>query len=458
MQWSLSESFIYLSEKEMGCPMVAITKSGEEYRVIDPFFTGEWSVDEHFVRLYLLCLKHAFDQDKIAASGCDDSEIDDVIKIVEANDISKACDFDAGAVLERLPSSPDGIVTPPVPIFEIMSECNYRCPWCYLPPGSAPSRSLAPLSLESIRKNVVRPLAKIGCNYWTLTGGEPSLNVRRLKDVCHIIHEESSGRVTDEKIMLLTNGSHLPALAQTYVDLGVMHVQVSMSSSDPDKDARLRKVPKHLNSVEEIRKGVLELTKQGIVVSFNVVLVPDHDGTSTNIYEIPEIAEFANEIGVRMVRFVPVVYSGNARVNQWFMTLDELKEARKQISKAARMSKKTIIYSPIGDDVPTHKPVFCRAGNEVLYIDTGGMVYPCNNLITPEMYCSESSTAEVPLDKIWFNSKLLKNLRISKDVCEECLSCDIRTECGGQCRAVCWLRYNQIDLSSKPQPCLRDQS
>ncbi len=438
--------------------MVAIMKSGEEYRIIDPFFTGEWIVDEHFVSLYLLCLKHKFDRDSIAASGCNDGEIDDIIKTVEANDISKKCDFDPSVVLERLPNAPDGIITPPVPIFEIMSECNYRCPWCYLPPDSAPTRALAPLSLEHIRKNVVRPLAEIGCNYWTLTGGEASLNMRRLKDVCKIIHEESEGSVTDEKIMLLTNGSHLSALAETYKDLGIFHVQISMSSPDPDKDGRLRKVPKSLNSVEEVRKGVLEAVKRGIVISFNVVLVPDHDGMSTNIYEVPEIAEFADNIGVRMVRFVPVVYSGKARVNQWSLNLEELKEARKQIEKAAEIVKNTIIYSPIGYDVPPQKPVFCRAGNEVLYIDTGGMVYPCNNLIIPEMYCSEHSTAEVPLDDIWFNSELLKELRISKDVSEECFSCDIRTECGGQCRAVCWLRYNQIDLSSKPEPCLRDQS
>lgn len=438
--------------------MVAIVKSGEEYRVIDPFFTGEWIADKEFISHYLLCLKYGFDRERISAVIDDEDEIEEVFKTVEANDIPKKCDFDAGIVLERYATFPDGILTPPVPIFEILTECNYRCPWCYLPPESAQCRALPPLSLETIRSNVVRPLAKIGCNYWTLTGGETSLNLRRLTDVCSVIHEESRTYVQDEKIMLLTNGSHLSQLAKTYKNLGIFHVQISMSSPDHDRDGRLRKVPPHLNSVEEIRKGVQEAVKLGIVISFNVVLVPDHDGTSTNIYDVPEIAAFADEIGVRMVRFVPVVYSGKARVNKWFLDLDQLKEARKQIAKAEKAVKNTIIYSPIGYEVPPYKPVFCRAGNEVLYIDTGGMVYPCNNLIVPEMYCSQHSTAEVPLDEIWFTSELLKELRISQDMSQECLSCDIRTECGGQCRAVCWLRYNQIDLSTKPQNCLRDQS
>lgn len=438
--------------------MVAIIKSGEEYRIIDPFFTGEWLADKEFVSRYLLCLKLGFDRERISASGDSEPEIEEFFKVVEANSIPKKCDFDAGVVLERFPTYPDGILTPPVPIFEILNECNYRCPWCYLPPASVQGRTLPPLSLKTIRENVVRPLAKIGCNYWTLTGGEPSLNIRRLTDVAAIIHEESSRYVRNEKIMLLTNGSHLSALAETYKDLGIFHVQISMSSPDHNRDGGLRRVPKSINSVEEVRKGVLKAVELGIVISFNVVLVPDHDGTSTNIYDVPEIAAFADEIGVRMVRFVPVVYSGNARANDWFLNLDQLKEARRQIGKAEKVAKNTIIYSPIGYEVPTYKPVFCRAGNEVLYIDTEGMVYPCNNLIVPEMYCSQRSTAETRLDDIWFNSDLLKELRISQDVCKECLACDIRTECGGQCRAVCWLRYNQIDLSSKPQPCLRDLS
>jgi radical SAM protein with 4Fe4S-binding SPASM domain len=438
--------------------MVAIIKSGDEYRIIDPFYTGEWIVDEHFITCYLTCLYHAFDREKLHASGYGESELDELLHIIEEREISKKCDFDANVVLKRLPNAPDGIITPPVPIFEILTECNYRCPWCYLPPDSASSRKESPLTLGEIRKNVVQPLVEIGCNYWTLTGGEPSLNMRRLTDVCQIIHDESRGVVRDEKIMLLTNGSHLEKLAAQYRNLGIFHVQVSMTSPDHKRDSTLRGVPKTLDSVEEIRKGVIEAVKQGIVISFNVVLVPDREGMSTNIYEIPEIATFVDEIGVRMVRFVPVVYSGKARVNEWALNLDQLKEARKQIEKAAHIVKDTIIYSPIGYEVPPEKPVFCRAGNEVLYIDTGGLVYPCNNLIVPDMLCSEHSTKKAPLDEIWFHSELLKELRISKDVCEECLKCDIRTECGGQCRAVCWLRYGQIDLSSKPITCLRDQS
>jgi len=438
--------------------MVAIIKTGGEYRIIDPFYTGEWVVDEDFVSLYLTCLQHAFNREKITASGYGESELDEFLRIIEKKEISKKCDFDAGVVLNHLSTAPDGMLTPPVPIFEILTECNYRCPWCYLPPDAAPSRKESPLTLEQIRTHVVQPLARIGCNYWTLTGGEPSLNMPRLQDVCRIIHEESRGVVRDEKIMLLTNGSHLEPLATQYRQLGIFHVQISMSSPNQEKDGALRRVPSSLDSVEEIRRGVIEAVRQGIVISFNVVLVPDRDGLSTNIYEIPEIATFADEIGVRMVRFVPVVYSGKARVNEWSLTLPQLKEARTQIEKAARTVKQTIIYSPIGYDVPPEKPVFCRAGNEVLYIDTGGLVYPCNNLIVPDMLCWEQGTKDVPLDTIWFHSELLNTLRVSKDVCDDCLACDIRTECGGQCRAVCWLRYNQIDLSSKPIHCLRDQS
>jgi radical SAM protein with 4Fe4S-binding SPASM domain len=437
--------------------MVAIIKAGEEYRIIDPFYTGEWVVDEDFISLYLTSLHHSFDREKICASGYEESEFDEFINIIEKKEISKKCDFDAGVVLKRLSHAPDGIITPPVPIFEILTQCNYRCPWCYLPPESAPNREEPPLTLQHIRENVVRPLARIGCNYWTLTGGEPSLDMTRLTEVCRIIHEESQDVVDDEKIMLLTNGSHLEKMVTRYRKLGIFHVQISMSSPDQEKDGLLRRVPPSIDSVEEIRTGVIEAVRQGIVISFNVVLVPDRDGLSTNIHEIPDIAAFADEIGVRMVRFVPVVYSGKARLNDWNLTLDQLKEARKQIERAAHRVKDTIIYSPIGYQVPTEKPVFCRAGNEVLYIDTGGLVYPCNNLITSHMLCWDHGARDVPLDDIWFHSPLLKNLRISENVCDECLACDIRTECGGQCRAVCWLRYGQIDLHTKPINCLRDQ-
>lgn len=304
---------------------------------------------------------------------------------------------------------------------------NYKCPWCYIP-----RERRRRLSLDMIKEKLVAPLLRRGTRIFVLTGGEPAVELARLGNICGLITAEAAKLCTDVKIALLTNGYELTSNAKLYKEFGISSIQVSVISTDQELDCQLRHAPTGINSAKEAFLGTESAIKEGIDVSFNFDLLPAMNGMPSNIHEIPEMVAYAKQLGVYMIRIVPVVQSGEASINEISLTLDELKIARKLIDVEVKQSgDNLIIYSPIGYDVPSDKPIYCRAGNDVLYINAEGYIYPCNNLICPEFRCNDAPLGEQDILEIWDRSPLLRQFRLPAEVCNACLGCNFRTECGG---------------------------
>ena len=77
------------------------------------------------------------------------------------------------------------------------------------------------------------------------------------------------------------------------------------------------------------------------------------------------------------------------------------------------------------------KKVFhgCSAGRGLVYIKADGEVWPC-----PFVELKSGDVREEPIDYIWKNSQIFKNLRNREKLLKgKCGSCDYNTICGG-CR------------------------
>jgi cyclic pyranopterin phosphate synthase len=148
-------------------------------------------------------------------------------------------------------------------------------------------------------------------------GGEPLLH----NGVTEFVRELSQLRNLDEEplhIAITTNGHLLAEMAKPLRDAGLRRVTVSMDAVDPDRFARITRVP---NGFDHVLAGVRSAKRVGLTpVKINCVLM-----RGFNDDQIIPFGKFAREEGVvlRFIEFMPLeegrVWSPNIVV-----TLDEI--------------------------------------------------------------------------------------------------------------------------------------
>lgn len=178
----------------------------------------------------------------------------------------------------------------------ITDRCNYRCVYCRTGNEGALYGDL-PFA-DYLR--MARVLVGMGIIKIRLTGGEPLLRrgvidfVRELNRLDSI----ASGRLD---IALTTNGHLLADLAQPLKDAGLNRVTVSMDAVDPDRFARITRVP---NGFENVLGGVRAARRVGLgPVKVNCVLM-----RGFNEDQIIPFGMFAREedVIVRFIEFMPL--------------------------------------------------------------------------------------------------------------------------------------------------------
>lgn len=107
---------------------------------------------------------------------------------------------------------------------------------------------------------MARILVGLGITKIRLTGGEPLLR----KGVVEFVRELAKLRTTtNEKpdIAMTTNGHLLAEVAQPLKDAGLDRVTVSMDAVDPDRFARITRVP---NGFDSVLAGVRASRRAGL--------------------------------------------------------------------------------------------------------------------------------------------------------------------------------------------------
>jgi GTP 3',8-cyclase len=212
----------------------------------------------------------------------------------------------------------------------ITDRCNYRCVYCRTGTNGA---AYAELPFEDYLR-MARILVGLGITKIRLTGGEPLLR----KGIVEFVRALSQLRtISGEKpeLALTTNGHLLAEIAQPLKDAGLNRVTVSMDAVDPDRFARITRVP---NGFDSVLAGVRAARRAGLdPVKLNCVLL-----RGFNEDQIIPFGMFAREESV-VVRFIEFMPLEEDRVwsPEIVITLDEI---------VARMSE----YKPLVEITHQH--------------------------------------------------------------------------------------------------------
>ena len=178
----------------------------------------------------------------------------------------------------------------------ITDRCNYKCVYCRS--GSdGPQFPEMPIA-DYLR--MARVFVGLGITKVRLTGGEPLLR----KGLLDMVRELGQMRTLEGDpldIAITTNGHLLEDMVQPLADAGLSRVTVSMDAVDPERFARITRVP---NGYERVLAGVRAARSAGLSpVKVNCVLM-----RGFNDDQITAFGRFAREEGVavRFIEFMPL--------------------------------------------------------------------------------------------------------------------------------------------------------
>ncbi len=213
----------------------------------------------------------------------------------------------------------------------ITDRCNYRCVYCRTGNQGAQYAEL-PFS-DYLR--AVRLLVGLGVEKVRLTGGEPLLR----NGLVGFVRDVASLRTLDGKqpdIAITTNGHLLADLVEPLKEAGLRRATVSMDAVDPEKFARITRVPK---GYDKVLAGIRAAKRAGLEpVKVNAVLL-----RGFNEDQVVEFARFSREEGVvvRFIEFMPLeedrVWSPNVVV-----TMDEILEKLNQFRPVRELPPNTL--------------------------------------------------------------------------------------------------------------------
>ena len=214
----------------------------------------------------------------------------------------------------------------------ITDRCNYKCVYCRTGNEGA---MYGDLPFANYLR-MARVMVGLGITKIRLTGGEPLLRkgvvefVRELsaiqpesaqeKQVPHRLAPiRNDNEVNDPlDIALTTNGHMLADLAQPLKDAGLTRVTVSMDAVDPDRFARITRVP---SGFDNVIAGIRAARRVGLwPLKVNCVLM-----RGFNEDQIIPFGMFAREEGVivRFIEFMPLE-EGRTWSPTTVVTLDEI--------------------------------------------------------------------------------------------------------------------------------------
>ncbi len=178
----------------------------------------------------------------------------------------------------------------------VTDRCNYRCVYCRNGEDEVSPTEL--LLADYLR--MIRVFASMGIEKVRLTGGEPLLR-RGLVDLVRELSELRTPEGKPLELALTTNGHLLAPLAKPLRAAGLSRVTVSMDALEPERFARITRVP---GSFDHVMRGVRAAQDAGLgPVKINCVIL-----RGWNDDQIAPFAEWSRAEGtvVRFIEFMPL--------------------------------------------------------------------------------------------------------------------------------------------------------
>jgi radical SAM protein with 4Fe4S-binding SPASM domain len=280
---------------------------------------------------------------------------------------------------------------------EPTTRCNFSCDTC-----SRKSLSKTRLDTDMTLENFKEIISKIpSVRLVKLQGfGETMIN-RELEDILKF------GKIRGIKFRIITNGSLLvnENLRKLLLN-NFQSIFISIDSIDEKKFAELRKG----GNLETIKKGIRQLAddkkkyKSGAKIGMNFV------ATHLNYREIPELLEFAKELGIKNI--------GIVEVENWYIQPQkEHKNGKAFVMKTRKVSQKIhdCVYGLVDDAkkynievgfMPSGKrKANCRWPFDSLFITVDGYVTPCCIRMDPDVFNFGNIYNVKDFGDIWHSKK-----------------------------------------------------
>ncbi len=311
--------------------------------------------------------------------------------------------------------------------WHITDRCNLRCQHCYQEGYSDEGPDFA--QMLGILDQYEILLAALGNGnrripgQINITGGEPFVR----KDFLHLLREIRRRRIP---FAILSNGSFidqatasfLKALAPRFIQLSLEGTQIRHDTIRGDGDyARV------LDSLRILKESGIRT-----LISFTA--------HRENFREFPEIADLCRRNGITRLwadRLIPL----GAGDGGYTETLSpEETESFFQLMAASTKRR----WYKIGDGavsmrralqflVSGKQPYRCNAGYGLITVMPDGTVLPCRRLPIPAGNIFDTS-----LTNIYFESKVLQELRNPANTGKGCETCPHQTECSGGLRCLAY--------------------
>jgi uncharacterized protein len=320
-------------------------------------------------------------------------------------------------------------------------KCPLRCTHCYAYAGDSETEG-AEMPVEAVRR-LIHEAWQVGFRQVVITGGEPLVHSRRDELLTMLAEERvwlaqavrpvNSGCPHERMNLVLRTNLVLPLSAEDLRRIAVAfdQVVVSVDGNEQTHDAR-RGQGTYQKTVENLERYLSEASHvQGAAeLSLAAVLrAKDVQGEPGDA-----VRELAARLGVRRVRFRPLLPLGRAR--DW----DEPPTSE---ALGAHLQPMELIENGF------HPIASCGFGQN-LYVEPSGDSFPCYAYHQQHAYLGNVITQGL---KTVINSPPFQDLsRHNVDTNPKCRLCEVRYLCGGACRA--WGgEVTQHEIDAPPPEC-----
>ncbi len=326
--------------------------------------------------------------------------------------------------------------------WHITDKCNLNCKHCYKDP-ELEKNEVSFADLKIILEDYIKQLEKWEINKGSISfmGGEPFAR----SDFFDLLKECQK---YSEKInyRLSSNGTPInKKTARKLKEVGITSVQISLEGREEVNDSIRGK-----GVFKRAIKGVKNLRKENIGVSLSVTVCKQ------NIKEVPHMIKLAQKLdigGIGFRRIVPLGNSQNAK--NFLLSPNETKDFYKLLLKEEKKTGMNLTGACEMGVVAQEEKVHmgCPVGFNAFIIMPDGAVLPCRRL---PVYAG--NVLKDGFEKIYYNSKIFKELRNIKNTNEHCGKCPYFLECRGGAKCInyayygnafnpdpqCWRAFKQI--------------
>ena len=332
--------------------------------------------------------------------------------------------------------------------WNITKKCNLRCAHCYIDSSELKSSTDNTINATESQElttdecvNVIDQIAEVNHKIiLILTGGEPLLR----KDIFDLIKYSKDKGMT---VFLGTNGCLFnDKVVENLKASGVTGVGISLDSLNKDIHDAFRGT----NGACDGAIGAAKMCKDnGIAFQIQTTV------TNRNINEIPDIINFANDIGASAFQLFFLVCTGRGQgltditPAQYEETLTKLYETQKRYKGSMLVGAKCAPhYKRIVFNLDKESPLLkaydggCPAGTNYCRINSEGGVTACPYMDTVTGDLKKKSFSQIWNDSVSFNELRKLNLK------GKCERCEFKSICKG-CRARA-LASNNDQLAEDP--------